>query len=115
MSNQNKGDEAREMNEVIERLQYIADSPDKEHGGFHPEVRQTAKDAIALHTAAMSELADLKAFVASLNSLAFEEWYGCYYGYVFLICDGDGNTVGEGMNALEAWQNMNPQGGGSDD
>lgn len=47
-------------NELIERLQYIADSPDREHGGFHPEVVQTARDAIA-------ELTAVREFVASLN------------------------------------------------
>ncbi len=31
---------------IIERLKYIADSPNAEHGGFHPEAIKTAKDAI---------------------------------------------------------------------
>ncbi len=81
-------------NELIERLQYIADSPDREHGGFHPEVVQTAKDAIA-------ELTALREFVASLNSLAFEEWHGHYcvrpnLGKDFWIFDNDGNGVASG-------------------
>lgn len=35
---------------LIDRLQYIADSPAQEHGGFHAETVQTAKDAIAYIT-----------------------------------------------------------------
>jgi hypothetical protein len=86
-------------NELIERLQYIADSPDREHGGFHAEAVQTAKDAIA-------ELTALREFVASLNSFQFEEWYGSHKTIdgKFTIFDSDGNCVASGDNALLAWQ-----------
>lgn len=87
-------------NELIERLQYIADSPDREHGGFHAEAVQTAKDAIA-------ELTALREFVASLRSLAFEEWFGNYKinrNGKFTIVDSDGNGVASGDNALLAWE-----------
>ena len=33
--------------DVIEGLRYIADSPPREHGGFHPNAVQAARDAIA--------------------------------------------------------------------
>ncbi len=33
--------------DLIERLRYIAESPTREHGGFHENAIQTAKDAIA--------------------------------------------------------------------
>ncbi len=36
----------RRTMDLIERLKYIADSPPREHGGFHEQTIQTAKDAI---------------------------------------------------------------------
>ncbi len=42
---------ADKSQDVLERLQYIADSPSREHGGFHDNAIQTAKDAIAALTA----------------------------------------------------------------
>lgn len=32
--------------ETIQALQYISDSPDQEHGGFHPQTKETAHNAI---------------------------------------------------------------------
>lgn len=47
-------------------LQYIADSPSPEHGGFHPQAVQTAKDALV-------EIHRLREAVL----LYHEAWNGC--------------------------------------
>lgn len=63
------------------------------------------------HAAAMSEVKRLRAFIASLNSISFEEWYGHYQSVLddeFHIFDGEGNGVASGKNALEAYEMMNP-------
>jgi len=90
-------------NELIERLQYIADSPDREHGGFHAEAVQTAKDAIA-------ELTALREFVASLRSMSWKQkdgelyTHGNYQDGKFWIFDINGHDVASGDNALTAWE-----------
>lgn len=53
----------------------------------------------------------LGAFVRSLNSIAFEEWYGRYFaGGKFVMFDSDGDSVASGKDALDAWQNFKEQG-----
>ncbi len=42
-----QGSEQEDNSYVIERLEYIAESPTKEHGGFHEHAIHVAKDAIA--------------------------------------------------------------------
>ncbi len=51
-----------------------------------------------------AELTALREFVASLNSLAFEEWYGSHKTIdgKFTIFDSDGNGVASGDDALDA-------------
>lgn len=61
---------------------------------------------------AAGELHDLREFIKSLNSFAFEEWHGHYRilgGYdpnAFHIFDGEGNSVADGEDALEAIENF---------
>jgi len=85
------------MKDVIDGLKYIAESPSREHGGFHPQTVQIAKDALA-------EIERLRTALL----LYHEAWNGC---------EGDWKTaMREASKEAESvlWQNEKtnqPQGG----
>lgn len=52
--------ELDEINNVINGLQYIADSPSQEYGGFHPDAIETAKSALKIIKAIVPEIEESK-------------------------------------------------------
>jgi len=63
------------VKETLEGLQYIADSPAAEHGGFHIETIKTAVDAIAQIRQLESERDKLRTAIERANDIRGFGWH----------------------------------------
>jgi hypothetical protein len=74
--------------ELVASLRYIADSPDQEYGGFHPQTIQTAKEAIS---AIEQQGAEIALLYAAIKRSGLDTTMCSYCGEMMFVLPDGGN------------------------